>query len=341
MASKTEDAISPNEFPVSAGVRLRLDRSLALENATTVSNKRKIDQTGGQREDVYVRKPYVRKPHISVAPVKTLSEPRKVPGHVSRREVRKYTALPPPSTSTPANTTHKANRGGDDDGGGQDKGGDNSHNGDDGQGNDGNDGNDGSEEQEQAEINNAGGLDESEDDFESACSTPWPEDTFKELSAPERQIVPAAASEISELQTELFLLEESAREEQARIEKATEELTNEEKTRNYRIQQNLQSNLFVPYLKRVIDPPIYCLFADNRLVWRYEIKAQDTRVPYSSSIRRWRGRDRAPVSEGELEKAGWVWQEDGGVWERLPTPFEVSLSRRKQILSIKIVDEHR
>jgi hypothetical protein len=293
----------------------------------------------GQREDVYVRKPYVRKPHISVTPVKTLSEPRKVPGHVRRREVRKYTALPPPGTSTPANTTHKANRGGDDDdGGGPDRGGDKSHNGDDDQGNDGNDSNDDNEEQEQAEINNASGLDESEDDFESACSTPWPEDTFKELSAPEREIVPAAASEISELQTELSLLEESAREEQAGIKR---ELTDEEKTRNYRIQQNLQSNLFIPYLKGDIDPPIYCLFADNRLVWRYEIKAQDTRLPYSSSIRRWRGRDRALVNKGELERAGWIWQDDSGVWERLPTPFEVSLSRRKQILSIKILDEHR
>ena len=46
------------------------------------------------REDVYVRKPYVRKPYISVTLIKMLSEPRKVSEHVSKREVRKYTAPP-------------------------------------------------------------------------------------------------------------------------------------------------------------------------------------------------------------------------------------------------------
>ena len=121
--------------------------------------------------------------------MKTLSEPREVAGHVRRLDSKKFTALPPPVKST-ANTRQNGSSGDDSGGNGPDKIGDDNHNDDDGQGNDGNNGDDGSDGEEQVDTNNIDGLSDSDDEFASATSTPWPENTWKEIMESPKEIVP-------------------------------------------------------------------------------------------------------------------------------------------------------
>ena len=335
------------------------DSSLAIQPIviTTQGRKRKI-------EGEYVRQPYVRKPYISVSPAKTTSGPWTAAGDVNRREERKITALPPPTKSKSTMNPNKRNEG--DAGEGEHKGGSNGRdNGRDDEG--GNDGDDDDEdEDQQMKIKDSDEEEEEEDasEYASASSTPWPEDAFTDMSAPDRYIIPASPNaiaaalsevrqqegiELTEVYEEVFAASAAAAAE-AGVGSATltasvqmpngppqsshKGLT---RTREFRRKSNLDGPGWRPC--QGINPwgvIAYQLFASGctepRSVWRY--------LGHSD------GRERAQVPEAQsispdmLEKAGWVWRKQRSRWDRKPDPEEeIPLTRVKLRLEIPPLPE--
>ena len=161
-----------------------LHQSLAITTANITAKIPHIERR--EVDELYVRRRYVRIP-ITVAPAKFHSEPRLVAANVKRREDQKDAALPPPSCTSKPTVNQSTNGGGNgfgSNGGGN--GGEEGGDGDDDRGNDhGRD-----DDLEPAKYDGVEDGQESDDEFQSASSTPWPEDAWTDLDSLERDVLP-------------------------------------------------------------------------------------------------------------------------------------------------------
>jgi hypothetical protein len=252
-------------------------------------------------EDIYVRKPYVRKPYVRRAPIVTHSKPREKAGHVYRRENRVATALPPPSSK------HKGSDGSV--GGNREQEEEDSREGNENS-NNGGDGNDGNDKGKQPVVEQHN-HEESDDDFASAASSPWPEEIWNDVPSDEvlasLEIYPQACAERHKAE-----LEEAGRQGKvigegsdaaARIALEETGLSLAKEQAKFREQENLEGPGWRIFKGKKFGIFMYQLFAEGDIVWRYII----IRPPADEEITIGK-----KITLEDLGRAGWYKVVEGG-----------------------------
>lgn len=240
-----------------------------------------------------------------MVPVSTNIEPHSLAGHVKRREGQRIVALPPPASksSAPLGVLKRHGGGGTEDDEGDDAGGEGGN--EDGEGNEDNDSDGtGVEVQEGS----------SDDEFESATSTPWPEGVGMSDPGGDAYVLkPTPDSVIDAATTELKRLQQAARRAEVELHIIK------------RKARDLDGPGWILFAwdARALGIEVYQLYSEGGRVWRY--KAHDTgrgemvSEPHEPEYR-------IEISIEELNAVGWFWERESQEWKRQPTPQEESAS---------------
>jgi hypothetical protein len=227
---------------------------------------------------------------------------------VKKREGPKFVALPPPvsKSSVPSGVSQSGGDGTEEEEGG-----------DTGGGNEEDEGDEGSEDDENNDEGDARAeLEEgsSDDEFESATSSPWPEDVG--MSDPPDNphsvswLRETPNSVIDGMTAELRALEERRRMVEAELHRAR------------RRERDLDGPGWKLFARdtRGLGIEVYQLYSEGRRVWRY--KAYDT--GRGNILASPQGPEhRVEINVEELKDAGWYQERESGAWKRYSTTEEL------------------